>query len=250
MLGFIDSIDAYQRNNQLRDVTAGLTSEERTFQRFLFHRLFYAPPSPVIVCEGKTDNAYLKHAIRSLASEFPDLAETPPGGKPRLKVRLYKYTESSTARLVGLKGGGSAVLADFIVNYRKAIVRYKSPGLHHPIIILYDNDSGAGPVLGVIKKKRDDAAPFFHVAANLYAVATPGKDSMIEDYFDAETKAREHLGKVFVDRKIFDEEQHFGKQRFAQNIVSAHASEIDFSGFRPLLSNLAGAIQDYRAKRA
>jgi hypothetical protein len=50
--------------------------------------------------------------------------------------------------------------------------------------------------------------------------------------------------------KFFDEAEHFGKQHFAQNICSAAGGEIDCSGFRPLLDNLAGAIQHCPAKRA
>jgi hypothetical protein len=39
------------------------------------------------------------------------LAEIRPDGKIRLKVRLYKYPHSSTARLLDLKDGGTSVLA-------------------------------------------------------------------------------------------------------------------------------------------
>ena len=71
--------------------------------------VIYAAETPVIICEGSTDNVYLTHAIRSLAAQFPDLAEIKPDGKIRLKVRLYKYTRSSTARILGLNDGGSSI---------------------------------------------------------------------------------------------------------------------------------------------
>src|SRR5712664_837519 len=67
---------------------------------------FFPARIPVVICEGETDNVYLTHAIRSLAAEFPALAEVMPDQKTRLKVRLYKYPKTSTARLLDLKDGG------------------------------------------------------------------------------------------------------------------------------------------------
>ena len=61
----------------------------------------------------------------------------------RSKVRIYKYPQSSTARLVGLEGGGNGVLCKFIAAYKKEISRFTGPGLANPVVILYDNDTGA-----------------------------------------------------------------------------------------------------------
>ena len=61
--------------------------ERKGYRKFLIYSTFYAAKMPVIICEGETDNVYLTHAIRSLAVEFPDLAEMLPDKKIRLKVR-------------------------------------------------------------------------------------------------------------------------------------------------------------------
>ena len=80
-----------------------------------------------VICEGGTDIVYLTHAIRNLAGEFPDLAEVMPDNKIRLKVRLYKYPRSSTARLVGLKDGGVGGLCNFIAAYKKETSHFTGP---------------------------------------------------------------------------------------------------------------------------
>jgi hypothetical protein len=88
------------------------SSKELAYREFPMYTTFYAPVLPVTVAEGDTDNVYLTPAIRSLALEFPDLAEVMPDKKIRLKVRIYKFPKSSTARLLDLKDGGSGGLAE------------------------------------------------------------------------------------------------------------------------------------------
>ena len=131
----------------------------------------------MIICEGETDNVYLTHAIRSLAADFPALAEVMHDGKIRLKVRLYKYRRSSTARLLDLKDGGSSVLATFIAAYKKETKAFTGPGRTEPVVILYDNDAGAKSIQNAIRSASrmmpTGSEPFVHVVKNLFAVATP-----------------------------------------------------------------------------
>ena len=104
MLGFIDSIEYYNRIQTADSSSNAKASREKVYRQFLIYSTFYAAPAPVIICEGETDNVYLTHAIRSLAAEFPALAEVEPDGKIGLKVKLYKYPGSSTARGIWLAG--------------------------------------------------------------------------------------------------------------------------------------------------
>ncbi len=255
MLGFIDSIDRYNKKNFPESTDTGRhSSNELMYREFLIYTNFYAAEAPVIICEGETDNVYLTHAIRSLAVEFPDLAEIVPGSKIRLKVRLYKYPRSSTARILDLKDGGSSVLAKFIGNYKKETDKFKAPGQKNPVIILYDNDSGAPPIRNALKqasgKKVDGTERFVHVVRNMYALPTPlngAKESKIEDFFDAATRAIAIGSKTFNDTKDFDEEKHFGKKIFAHRIVRASAATINFQGFHPLLTNLVEVIKSHAA---
>ena len=254
MLGFIDDIDVYN-SSHTKDKQSGFSSKELVYRQFLNYSIFYAAQMPVILCEGDTDNLYLTHAIRSLAGDFPMLAEVTTDNKTLLKVRLYKYPKSSTARLLDLKEGGSSVLSKFMVAYKKEISRFKAPQPTHPVIIVYDNDDGARSIRNAIKQiskaPPTDAEPFVHVIKNMYAVPTPipseKNGSKIEDFFDDATKATVIAGKTFNEGNSFDTNKHYGKRVFAHKVIRPKADIIDFTGFRPLLTNIVAAIRYYKA---
>lgn len=255
MLGFIDSIEFYNRTQTSDSSSDTRSSREKAYRQFLIYSTFYAAQAPVVICEGETDNVYLTHAIRSLAAEFPALAEVMPDGKIRLKVRLYKYPRSSTARLLDLKDGGSGVLSTFIAAYNKETKRFAGPGLTDPIVIMYDNDTGAKSIRNAIRNVSKimptGAEPFVHVVKNLYAVPTPIAagltSSKIEDFFDPTIKATVIDGKTFNDGNGFDVDKHYGKKVFAHRVVRPKADTIDFTAFRPLLTNLTAAINKHKA---
>jgi hypothetical protein len=255
-LGFIDGIDLY--NKEIADEAEDLdhlSTRQSMYRQFLIYRDFYTARTPVILCEGKTDNVYLKHAIRRLAAQFPDLAEFDEKGKPRLKVRIYKYAKSSTSRILGLKDGGTSHINKFIGNYKKDTDKFAAPGLQNPLIILFDNDSGAKPICNAIQSARPGKKsvkltdPFTHVVKNLYAVPTPlmvgQEESKIEDFFDAATRGTIVGGKTFNDTTGSDETKHYGKWIFAEAVVTPHAETIDFAGFIPLLTNISLTIQEH-----
>jgi hypothetical protein len=247
MLGFIDAIDVHNKTHT--------RSREKAYREFLMYSTFYAAPAPVVMCEGETDNVYLTHAIRSLVTEFPDLAEVMPDRTIRFKVRLYKYPHSSTARLLGLNDGGNTVLSTFIAAYKKETNRFAGPGPTNPVILLYDNDSGAAKIRNTIqnvaKVKVAGTEPFVHVIRNMYAVPTPlapgATASKIEDLFDATIKGTVLGNKTFSDANHFDPDKQYGKVVFAHTVVGKKAETIDFGGFRPLLGSLVAAINAYKA---
>lgn len=256
MLGFIDGIDVYNDGLQPDGKPSEFSSSERVYREFLIYSIFYAAQMPVILCEGDTDNVYLTHAIRSLAAEFPDLAEVTKNNEIRLKVRLYKFPKSSTARLLGLQEGGSSVLCKFMATYKKETIRFKAPGLEHPIIIVYDNDDGGKSIQNALKKnfkvQSTGAEHFVYIIKNMYAVPTPllagGEPSKIEDFFDDAIKATVINGKTFNAGNNFDADKHYGKKVFAHKVVRPKADVIDFTGFRPLLTNIVEAIRHHNAK--
>ncbi len=254
MLGFIDSIEYYNKTMASDSTADQKSSREKVYREFLIYSTFYAADRPVIICEGETDGVYLTHAIRSLAADFPTLAEIMHDGKIRLKVRLYKYPRSSTSRLLDLKDGGSSALAAFIAAYKKETMPFTGPGLTEPVVILYDNDAGAKSIRNAIQNASHVIAtgtePFVHVVKNLYAVTTPlaagTTSSKIEDFFDAATKATVIDGKTFNDSNGFDVAKYYGKKVFAHQVVRPTAEAIDFSGFHPLLTNLVEAINKHK----
>ena len=255
MLGFIDEIDVYNTLHTGDKPSGSLSSKERVYREFLMYSTFYAAQMPVIVCEGDTDNVYLTHAIRSLVAEFADLAEVAPDKKIRLKVRIYKYPKSSTARLLDLKEGGSGGLKTFLVAYKKEIARFGGPGQTEPVIIVYDNDDGGKAVRNAIKTTfkipTTGAEPFVHVFKNMFAVPTPfgpgAALSRIEDFFDDTIKATVINGKTLSSGKTIDKDKEYGKKVFAHRVVRPKADTIDFTGFRPLLTNIVAAIKQHKA---
>jgi RNA-directed DNA polymerase len=255
MLGFIDSIDFYNKKHTLDAPFKKRSSNENVYREFLVYSTFYAAQAPVLICEGETDNVYLTHAIRSLAAEFPDLAEVMPDEKIRLKIRLYKYPKSSTARLLDLEDGGNGVLSKFIAAYKKETKEFTGPGLVEPVVILYDNDDGAKKIRNTIKENSNVTPtgdePFVHVIKNLYAVPTPfgaaRTPSRIEDFFDVSIKSTMIDGKTFNPGDGFDKDKHYSKKVFAHKVVRSKADTIDFTGFRPLLTNLTAAINKHKA---
>lgn len=250
MLGFIDSVE-WSNKTGARKYSAAL---ESTYRQFLFYSTFYAASAPVLICEGETDNVYLTHAIVRLASEFPALAKPMEGGKTRLQIRIHKYPRTSTARLLGLKDGGAGALCNFIKDYPKEMARFSGPGLAQPVIVIYDNDEGCKGIRNAIANvsgvKPAGIEPFVRVCKNLYAVPTPLQDgvtlSKIEDFFDPGIKKTVIEGKTFNDGNSFAPEKHYGKVVFAHKVVRPYADTVDFTGFRPLLQNIAHAINAHR----
>ena len=185
MLGFIDGVDLY--NNNLSSKIKGskekssLTTKESMYRRFLLFKEFYTAPAPVIICEGKTDNVYVLHAIRSLAATYPQLATTNTDGTIKLNIRIYRYSGNSTGRILGITGG-TPDLSRFMRQYDREIKKFKEPGAQQPVILLVDNDAGAkekgniyNTVQDITKEKVIGTEPFVHVTGNLYLVATPLK---------------------------------------------------------------------------
>jgi len=252
MLGFIDWID---RSNKIRlgESRRDLSGKEKMFRRFLLYKEFYAASAPVLICEGKTDSVYITHAIRSLAADYPDLASIDGTGKISIKLRRFRYTDSSTGRILGI-GGGSGDLKQLLVAYHEEAAKFSAPGMSAPVIVLVDNDTGAGPVFStarqITRRTVDKNAPFTHLTKNLYLLATPlpagASESAIEDLFDSAIRSTKLGGRTFSPSNTTDSSIHYGKADFAYRVVKPHADSINFSGFKPLLDKFVAVIEHHR----
>ena len=105
----------------------------------------------MIVCEGKTDNIYLRSALKALCTSYPQLGELKKGNLIA-KVRFLKH--SRTEHDILELSGGSGNLASLIAHYRGTIFNYKHRPLKAPVIVLVDNDSGQTGKGGVLPKLR------------------------------------------------------------------------------------------------
>jgi len=257
MLSYIDWVDCFNRKlcEKSGREFIGAPGRVELFRRFLYFDAFYDLSQPVVVCEGPTDNVYLRHAIKSLAAAYPALATS--SSKPQLMVRLFKYGERRTSEITQLTGGVGG-LCHLMKNYHADLTtRIKAPAPKHPVIVLIDNDSGAddiyGAIAGITKKARPRGmAPFIHVTGNLYVVPTPlgpnGAKSAIEDFFDSGTQATKLGTKTFSREKRINESTEYGKAAFAREVVEKNAKSIDFRGFAPILDRITAAIKDHATR--
>lgn len=260
MLGHIDRVDWYNAElnpEALSDEKepVGIGSKENLYRSFLVFKEFYVASVPTIVCEGKTDNVYLKCAIRSLAARFPLLATPLANGPPALNIRIFKYPNTSTGRILKLRGG-TGDLKNFVNLYRKELTRFKAPGQLNPVVLLVDNDDGAKQIVGLVdqitKNKPTAEKLFSHAFGNLYLVMTPPKDggqSIIEDSFTEQTKNVVINNKRFDPGNEYETATHFGKAMFAQ-YVEKHVGAIDFSGFEQILDRLVAVIEAHAQRMA
>jgi RNA-directed DNA polymerase len=266
MLGHIDFVDRHNEklgakldsgsDKAKRAAKDALRSKQRLYRRFLLFKDFYAAQKAVIVCEGKTDNIYLLHAIKHLAIGYPKLASINPNNKAKLKVRILRTFESSAGRILHLAEGWSG-LKGLIENYVAELHKFKAPGLTHAVILLVDNDSAADAVFKTVRqvtgKKPSKTDSFVQVMGNMYVVLTPLKSgatqSEIEDCFDDSIRTLNLGGKTFSTDSNPDPNLHFGKHILSQ-YVRNNASQIDFTGFASILDRITAAIEDYEAKNA
>src|SRR3954470_5601132 len=119
MLAFIYHVKRWDETR--RDVPIEETEKHcfrRVYADLLNYVSFFGQANPTIVCEGKTDNVYIRCALRSLAVQYPTLVQV-GGGKKTLLVQLFKFTK--TAQRVQNLSGGASQLNNFLRNYRKMI---------------------------------------------------------------------------------------------------------------------------------
>ncbi len=273
-LNFIDQIDLYNRLRQKsplnpiyalakygHNTSELLSGREQTFSRFLYYRLFYNNAKPTILCEGKTDNVYLKSAISVLVANYPKLA-TPKSNKSPydLLVRFLEYTKRT--RFLLQLYGGTSYLNYFIGSFDKHFRFYKAPNPINPVIIIVDNDSGFNSIDIQLQKiastiaypttldKHDFRnAEFIHVIHNLYIALTPlsttGQETAIEDLFDAATRQIQVSGKSFNPKNDSDNATEYGKEVFAKKVIQAQKGTINFNELKPLLDRIVKAIDHY-----
>lgn len=268
ILSFIDSVSVYNRKKEPIRFVKGkppkpserfelFDCNEKVYKDFLLYKDFYAPSKPIILCEGKTDNIYLKAAILKMAEDYPNFIEKNKDGKLIQKISFFKRNATSK-RMLGL-AGGSGELTEIIKLYRHERSRFKAPVKRQPVIILVDNDDGFTGLLSYIKNIRksegkkskvDKTTDFFHVFDNLYVVATPltakGEDTAIEDFFDDSVIKTKLSGKVFnPNQKTFNDKKYYGKNHFAKYVVWHNRKTIDFNGFKPLLGRIDSVLSDF-----
>lgn len=269
-LNFIDSVDKYNRNcpkasiddkyikkNNGLNYRALLNVREKMFSKFLYYRSFYANNKPTILCEGKTDNIYLKSAISMLAKQYPLLANEKTETTPYdLLVNFFRYSKR-TRYLLDLYGGGS-YLKKFVERYQENLKFYQKEIPINPVILILDNDSGPDALLNHLitekskypnctkSKENVRNSEFIHITSNLYLILTPRIDndeSRMESLFDKSTLSVLVDGRSFDPSKDADTTTTYGKNTFATKVVMEKKATVSFEGFKPLLDRVVSVIQ-------
>ena len=92
---------------------------------------------------------YLKYAIRSLKAFQPKLG-TPTTSGFESTISFFNY--GNQAHKILQLNGGTGDLKYLILRYLTTLKKFTHKPLLHPVIILIDNDDGAGDVFATIKK--------------------------------------------------------------------------------------------------
>ncbi|MFL9858875.1 retron Ec67 family RNA-directed DNA polymerase/endonuclease [Paraburkholderia madseniana] len=266
MLSFIDNVRVFpqkklamekkdKREQRIPRVEfKDMDGASRMYRRYLQYTQFFNPELPFVICEGKTDNVYIKCALRQLAGTYPQLVSKTASAN-KLLLNFFNYTKVAD-RILHL-GGGTGDFQTFIGNYGSEFKGFKSEKKRNPVILLIDNDEGTAKIFSSIKtaiKSKspvDGSEPFYHIADNFYVVAIPrkgGKSTTIEDFFDPALLKTKLGTKIFSGKDGFDPATEYGKHYFAEYIVKKGQKTIDFSGFHPILERLVAVLMAHAVK--
>lgn len=265
---YIDQLTKY--NNRLDGEKHSqhlLSTRERQYQKFLFYKYFFANPQPLLVTEGKTDEIYLKAAIRSLGREYPALAKLDSTGNYICKCRFFHRSRRLEYFFDISYDGADAMKNIYNLHtgkngfppYLSFFTKASGHTPQNPTILLYDNETKSNrplnkffsyigadrdtPLGGLDYREALQKNLYLQLLkeSKLYLATVPltsGKaECEIEDLFPDDVLAVQINGKTFSRKDTFDISLYYGKNIFAQ-YVNAHWQEIDFSGFRPLLDAL------------
>lgn len=255
MLAFIYHVKRW--DDERKEVPAAEIEKRayfRVYADFLNYMWFFGQSRPTIVCEGKTDNVYIKCALRSLAKDYPSLMKS-NGKKMEFLFQLFGFT--NTADEVQKLSGGAPQLNNLLGDYRKRLANCKGTP-QQPTILVVDNDSGPQNLYGhlgnILKKKVDGSEPFYWAYGNLYVVPVPkidGAPTAMENLFEKEVLDTLLDGRILdLTSKETDGKKFYSKHDFSIRVVQKRQKSIKFDRFRPFLDNIVAVQKDYASKVA
>jgi RNA-directed DNA polymerase len=261
----IDSVDFYNNlerkkspepkfepkiHNGLNKFRDKLNSREKVYGRFLQYKHFFANEYPTILTEGKTDNVYLKSALSRLQTTYPKLIKAKTANSnyaPKLK---FPDLNRKTMYLLDI-GDGATPFVRFVLRYADDLKHFENKKAKNPVILVLDNDSGPKELLNHLVNKVKScpnnlvtlkSSGFIHLFHNLYLILTPlnaeGKDSAMEDLFDAAALCKVIGGKTFSTAQSFDDTKHYGKHIFSTKIVRSDKANINFDKFKYIFDEI------------
>ncbi|PYF82496.1 RNA-directed DNA polymerase [Marinomonas alcarazii] len=248
-LTFIDSIDFYNNieekkkpepksepkiHNGINKFRGKLNSREKVYAEFLQYKHFFANEYPTILTEGKTDKSDYSPKLK-----FPDL-------------------NRKTMYFLDI-GDGATPFVRFVQRYADDLKRFENKKAKNPVILVLDNDTGPKDLLkhlvNKVKSCPNDmgtlkSSGFIHLFHNLYLILTPlnagGKDSAMEDLFDAATIGTVIDGKTFSTADHIDISKHYGKHIFSTKVVRSNKAKINFDKFKYIFDEIEKVKLHYK----
>jgi RNA-directed DNA polymerase len=225
------------------------------YQKFLFFKFFHYSQTPLIVCEGKTDNVYLKCAIEGLANHYPELID-----KDSNLIISFLNRTKTTNEMLSMAEGTSG-LTYLLEIYKRFIKKFKVEGKRYPVIIIVDDDDEGRKVAvkanglkeqnrkakGITKLRSSS-----YIFENLYVIKIPstgGKATPIEGLFEPTLLKTKLNGKEFhIENSGLEPNKHYGKDYFSRYVVRANKKTINFTGFKTLLDEIKDVVNSYDPK--
>ncbi|HHF3231904.1 TPA: retron Ec67 family RNA-directed DNA polymerase/endonuclease [Vibrio diabolicus] len=271
-LTFIDSIDFYNNlehkkkpepksepkiHTGINKFRGRLNSREKVYGRFLQYKHFFANEYPTILTEGKTDNVYLKSALSQLQAFYPNLVN-PKSDKTKYSPKLkFPDLNRKTMYLLDI-GDGATPFVRFVQRYVDDLKHFENKKANNPVILVLDNDTGPKDLLNHLVNKVKScpndmvtlkSSGFIHLFHNLYLILTPlnagGKDSAMEDLFDAATLGTVIDGKTFSPAEHIDISKHYGKHIFSTKVVRSNKAKINFDKFKYIFDEIEKVKQHF-----
>ncbi len=234
------------------------------YRKFLFYKHFFSIDKPLIVCEGKTDIIYLKCALKQLENEYKELMGKSDKG---INFKIKFLNISKNFKEVLNVAEGTTGLLSLINMYKDGFKHFKGKGKKYPVIIVLDNDKATGKIKSRIQeqlklnndktadkkkqKQKLDTNKYYHFAHNLhimFAIKEDGKE--IEDLFDKEVLDTNVEGKKFSRKDKIDTKQEYSKTIFAEKVIKANQTKINFEGFKPVFNKVKNIIKEYSKKNS
>lgn len=215
--------------------------------RLFFYDLFWGSDRPIIVSEGKTDNIYLKQAIKSFGTRYPSLYDATTS---QFKIRFFNH-DSLYAEVLQLRGGEGDI-KNFLPTYHAIVDGLHSGGGKAPVVFLVDNDSAGAKIYSTVKNSykkefnKATGAKGEWITKNLYLMSTEpigtAGDSCIEDHFSDSLLATVLDKRTFVYKTKVDPVHNYDKVTFANQVVRKMATPPDFAKFEILLDRLSDVV--------
>ncbi|WP_339778525.1 retron Ec67 family RNA-directed DNA polymerase/endonuclease [uncultured Thalassospira sp.] len=252
VLSFIYDIKSDHDERDIKEKWKNPTAIHNLYRNFLYFDKFHSLERPLILCEGKTDNIYLKCALKALHKKYPSLIEKKDIFE--LKIDFFNYSKMNMD--IMQFSGGTGDLAALIHHYNDRTKIFKCSGKKFPVIILVDNDSGAKPVFekakNIIKSSIDGKDEFYHITQNLYLISIPRPspkiEMMIENLFESKILKTKIGGKELeLDEKKFNKTNHYGKNIFAEKLIMQKRKEINFEQFSIILDRICAATLHHKS---